>query len=185
MGQKFNDQMMFSKTLRERLDMESEMDANIGHSEQVHWCAFMPLSNGQMIIERNYDPCLDSLDIGLQRDPTAEQMVWAQAAVKFLNKECAHNGRWVIAWTHPPSVGELLSVEPRYEWKRLIKVWLDADGDPAFTTDNVDPFYAIIEMEHEYFAKQSDEAWNKWFTIMRQALDPKEHQLKPLALIRG
>lgn len=179
---KFNDDMLFSKALRERLDFEAAISSDFQPS-CASWYALKMLGSGHKIIERNYDPNLPIEHMPVA-DPPPAQMVWADAICKLLNRECGHDGVWIVGFTHPPGFADLVRVNPRFNWLRVIKLWMDNDGDVAFTCDCIDPWDAVAAQAPEHFVEQAEEAWNRWKTIMRDALDPQEHQLKPLAQLK-
>lgn len=178
---KFDEKMLFSKALRERMDAEAVADADLTPPIDALWLSMVVRDGGHLVIERNYNPAGDILDM-LPVDPTPAQMIWAEQQVKLLNKEVSHGGAWVVGFTHPPSMVErTMLLNTGDAWKRVVKIWLDKEGDPAFTIDNIDPFWANIETYPEHFIEQAEQAWQKYHYLMKQALDPRSHQLIPLA----
>lgn len=174
--------MMFSRTMRERLNLESEVQSDFGTSTCL-WYAVIRRPSGHIVIERNYDPG-DTLEMLTPLDPPSHQQIYAEQAAIMLNKECAHDGAWIVALTHAPEFADLLRVNPNYEWRRMVKLWMDADGDVQFAVDNIEPFSVIMQVSLEHFIEQTEEAWKQWKQLMRDAVDPQTHQLKPLALMK-
>lgn len=179
---KFDEQMMFSAAVRERLDQECAMTSDLGTHAQ-HWYAVMVLPSGHVEVWRNYDAG-NKIQGLFDRDPPWHQREWAEGIAKLLNRECHHDGAWIIAFTHPPGFAEMVGIEPKFEWRRIVKLWMDSDGDVAFTVDNLDPFHMVFTNRPHYYVAQSEEAWEKWKLLMRDALQPQEHQLRPLAQLK-
>lgn len=181
MSRSFDDRMLFSKALRERLDLECQMSDDMEPSS-YSWYAVKITTCGKTVIERNFDPRDKSLYA--VPDVPVDQMLWAEEACRVLNKECHHDGMWVVGFTHPPSLGDLVAVNKQEFWKRIVKVWLDADGDVSFTADCVDPWWAVAQQSTDHFINQSEQSWKHWQTLMRDVLDPSENQLRPLAKMK-
>lgn len=171
--------MMFSKAIRERLDLESELQSDFGTTTCL-WYAVIRRPDGSIILERNYDPG-NATELLTPLDPPSYQQLFAEQAAIMLNEECAHDGAWIVGFTHAPEFDHLLRPNPNYEWRRMIKLWMDSDGDVQFSTDCIEPFHKVLSVSPESFIEQSEEAYKQWKNLMRDALDPKEHQLKALA----
>lgn len=172
---RFDENLLFSQALRNRLDTEAAMEADLG-TTSASWYAVKMLDDHQVVIERNYDP-----RAGIISDPPTHQMLWAEAVSKILNHECGHDGRWVVGFTHPPGYGEMVLCEPKFSWRRIIKVWLDIDGDPQFTVDCIENWENVASQSPHHFIGQAEEAWKHWKVLMRDVLQPKDYQLKQLA----
>lgn len=184
MGQfnKFDERMLFSKAVRERLNLEAAVQSDVG-TEREYWFAVRCCEDGSRVIERNYDPN-KQIDLIATIDPPWYQQVWAEQMGEHLNRESAHNGAWIVAFTHPPNFGDLLRVDPNQDWRRVVKLWMDAEGDVAFALDCVDPFFQIAQRNTDHFIEQAEQAWAQWKVLMRDILDPQEHQLKPTAHLK-
>lgn len=168
------DDMLFSKALRERLDMECALTTDFVAPQR--WYAVKVLRDGKVVIERNYDPAIKVASL-VTPDPAPTQMIWAEEAARILNKEIAHNGAWLVGFTHPPGMGDLLRIDPRFDWRRIIKLWIDETGDVAFTADIIDPFWMVMQRPVTHFIEQSEQCWQKWHLLMKQAIDPTPEQL--------
>lgn len=179
---RFDEQMLFSKAVRERLDAEAALLSDLG-TERTYWYAVRSRQNGARTIERNYDPS-HQIEFFATLDPTSEQQLLAEQIGLRLNEECAHDGAWVVAYTHPPEFGHIIGVTPNYSWRRLVKLWMDQDGDVGFSLDCIDPFWQVATQSPDHFIEQGEQAWQKWHFLMRDALDPRIHQLKPLAHLK-
>lgn len=183
-GKDFDDKMMFSKLLRLRLDIEAAMDQDMSPPLPPMWYARKITKSGHTIIERNYIPAEDHFEIGAHFDPPFQQIHWADQHTEILNKECHHDGAWVVGFTHPiPFAQRILMVNPAFEWRRIIKVWLDREGDIQFVVDNIEPFDVTYARGHHYFVNQCEEAWQQWKHMARDQMQLKANQLKPLALM--
>lgn len=174
-GKKFDEKMLFSKAIRERLDAEAALSADLG-TENETWFAVLVRQDGHIVIERNYDPN-NRIEVVSVDDPPVHQILWAESMSRLLNRELHHDGAWLVAFTHPPGFSEMIRTEPNMEWRRVIKLWMDVDGDVAFTADLIDPFWQVMQISEHHFAEQSEESWQRWHTIMRGALAPKQSQL--------
>lgn len=174
----FDENLLFTQALRNRLNSEAAMQSDIGTAFPA-WFAVKSLERGRgkTVIERNYDPN----GLSAVPDPADHQIIWAEAVSRILNHEIHHDGAWIVGLTHPPGFGEMLKIEPKFEWRRTIKVWIDRDGDPQFTCDCIDPWPFVAERGPEHFVEQSEQAWQHWKRLMRDALAPKDYQLKQLA----
>jgi len=186
MSRVVDEKLLFSKTILERLDYEAEADGDAGDSVNAFWWAVTQANDGQIIAQSNYDMSRARHEV-IASDvihPTADQVGYAIEAMKTLNKECDHNGFWIVGFTHPPSFANLISTTPDYHWRRMIKIWVDQHGDPGFTADNIDPFWMIAGLGPEHLIEQSEESWKQWKHLMRDDMDYKENQLVYKAIER-
>lgn len=179
----YDDTLLFTQTIRERLDAEAAMDSEIGVTT-ASWFAVKVLNRGKgdVVIERNYNP--EKTGMLAIPDPSPCQAAWAVAVAKILNHEIDHDGCWIVGLTHPPGFGEFLKIQPRFEWRRTIKLWVDNDGDPQFTSDCIDPWRLVVEQNPDHFINQSEKAWQHWKRLMRDVLEPTEDELRPMAKLR-
>ena len=172
----------FSWLTCERLDQEAAMDTDFQPPKPPKWLAFGMQDNGKIIIMSNYDRSVRPSmgDTVFDNEPTAPQLAFGMDVLKGLNKEIAHNGSWLVAWTHPPHFSEYLRVNPQMEWKRLVMIFLDKDGDPQFTVDSVRPFWEQVQSGAHHFVDQCEQAIQEWKQQL-QILDLKENQTINLA----
>lgn len=176
MDLQFNEDLLFGVATRERLDMEARMTLELG-TPRPHWWAAIMRQDGHVVIETNYPP-------SEFEGPDISQQEWAIGNVKFLNREISHDGAWIIAFTHPPENAEQFKVTPDYNWRRIVKLFMDRDGDIQFSTENMEPFHIMYSVGPHHYAQQSEEAYQKWKELMRSAMAPKTHQLVNLAQIK-
>ena len=117
-------------------------------------------------------------------DPHPAQCSMAAFVSDKLNRNEHHDGLWVVGWTHPPTVNDLIKSGDGNEcWGRLIMLWLDEDGDPQFTVESDNDFTEMIEAGDQYYVGLAAEAWTKWddaFGKKAQKSDfgLKEHEIK-------
>lgn len=178
MGHKVEDQLLFSKLLRMRLDKEAAEDKDMSPGISARWYASKVLSDGTGVIERNY-PSVFSGD-----DPPAYQQFWLDTMCQGLNSQIAHDGAWIVAWTHQPLLIEYMNRNP-IEWRRFVMIWVDKDGDPQFVVDNIEPFAVIATVDQEKFIEDGENAYQYWSHLMNDALRPGEGQQIQLAKMLG
>lgn len=174
----------FSWLTCERLDQESALNSDIETPLPPRWLGFGMKPNKEVLIQSNYNRSLPRVqmiaDVTIDLDPSVEQFSFAMSLCTELNKEMHHNGAWLVAWTHPPHAAEALRVNPALEWRRLVMLFLDKDGDPQFTIDSVRPWPDIAVSGVHHFVDQAEQGIQMWREQM-DALELKENQTIQLA----
>ncbi len=89
--------------------------------------------NGQhyAVIQRSNREWLDHNPHSPGLEPMQEQ--FARDVLDKVNSEIAHDGAWVLVFTHPGAMANLL--QSNYEYARYLFLFLDADGDIQFNVD--------------------------------------------------
>lgn len=101
-----------------------------------------------------------------------EQM-FAEDMLNVLNRNIAHDGAWVVVYTHfaPPRPPEAEGV-----FHRVAFLWMDKDGDVKFTVERDQPLHQLIaEVTLDDLVNQCEAAWGlrRWSD---QVLDVKPSQ---------
>lgn len=174
----------FSWLTCERLDQEAGLANDFEPPNPPKWIGFGLKSNEQHVIQSNYVRSLPRMqivgDLTIDLDPSVEQFQFAMSLSYALNKEIAYDGSWLVAWTHPPHVAEALRVNPRLEWRRLVMIFLDKDGDPQFTVDSVRIWPDVAASGILHFVDQCQQAIEQW-KMQLKVLDLKADQSIMLA----
>lgn len=179
----FDEKLLFSKTVLKRMDQECSADADIGQPEYSAWLAVGVTNDGKAVIARNYQGLTDQYGIGYSLEPPAHQVAYLEGMARLLDQHAHHDGKWIVGLTHAPDSASLLGVEPNLNWRRIVKVWLDQQGDPQFSLECSDPFEDVVSAPDQHFIEQAEQAWTKWHHLMRDVLDPAEHQLENRAIL--
>lgn len=101
-----------------------------------------------------------------------EQMFIADMATA-LNRHLAHDGRWVVALTHPATARPPLM---EVSYRRFYFMFLDADGDPQLVVDNEEPWWRVLTAKPDRWIEQCQIAWQAWHNLKFNVLDPRENE---------
>jgi hypothetical protein len=166
---KFPDTVYVSPLINFRLEAEGAAEGGrFGTPAESKFWALAQLTDGSKVTRKNY-----TADGVMEIDPHPMQLTLASQALSLLNKEVGNGGAWVVGYSHPPQ--NLLTTEPDTVWNRLFAIWLDADGDPQFTWDNVMDAAEQIEEGPWAIAQACQESYGRYLHQLR-ALDLKESQ---------
>lgn len=163
-------QFLHTATLR-RLDEEAALLADVYAPPSPDWYACFQDGNSVPQAMTNFKTTASNAQL-----PMPYQVEFAHDLCASLNKHVAHNGTWIVAWTHPPSLF-VMAAQPNYDWRRFIMLHLDADGDAQFTIDNIQDMAEITMAAPEHWIEEAELAWKHWHHLMREVLDPSPDQL--------
>lgn len=171
-----HEQVYNSPLIKERLQLEAEVDGDEAPSRPLYWATFQ-LPNREIHTTQNFAASpLNAL-------PHEMQMMFAKDMLKALNTEVRNEGAWIVGYTHPPAAGEILRVDGDNAWDRLFAIWLDKDGDPQFTVENIRwLFSAILEAGVEFWVKQGAMCYEQWYHLTHEVLDVSEKDTYKRAL---
>ena len=166
----FNDELLVTPAMRERLDLEAVPD----HTDQVAafpWFAWLQRSNGSC------QRIANQLIL-----PTEDQQQFMLALLRMLNAELRHGGFWVTGWVQPIMFRQDLTAyvagqQLTRTFTKGICMWADSDGDVQFTMEIVDSMWKIERCSIESWVEQAGDAWAAWYEHMRGVLAPTEGQL--------
>jgi hypothetical protein len=171
-----HEQVYTSTTILERLQQEAEIDGDQIPSRPLYWCTFQ-LPNKEIHTNMNFKPDFATVL------PHELQIDFAKGVLKALNTEVGHGGAWIVGYTHPPSKGECVKVEGDNVWDRLFCIWLDQDGDPQFTVENIRwTFHEMLEAGAEFWMSQGQMCYSKWQELTHGVLDLKQGETFKRAL---
>lgn len=161
---RLDDETLITPLLLRRFSDEAAHEG--GDPDRYH--AFLQKADRSFVEHRLALPC----------DPM--QRVFALDLLRILNQELHHDGAWVILFTNPKPA---LPFAGSTEHERFCLIWLDKDGDPAFTLDWLEgeseelDFDDVILSGKESWVDRAEAAWQNWHFLMRQVLEPKPEQL--------
>lgn len=164
MGHHLTDDILITPTLIRRFELEAIEEGG----EEGRYFAIIQRDGGDFV---SHNPVSWNI--------VPEQLVFARDMLTLLNRECGHAGAWVIVFTHP-EVDQLAKVHAEYQ--RFAFIWLDSDGDPAFTLDWLNgeseelDFADVLLSGSEAWADKLETAWQQWKMLMRDVIDPAEGQ---------
>lgn len=158
-----------------RLDQEGMQSADIGVHGFPKWFAIINRGGINSEFVGNFNG--DEHDYVTR--PPDYQVAFGCRLAQLLNKQISHNGHWIVAFTHGPlpNFGLVIPGRPTDDWRRFIMLWLDEDGDPQFTVDNVEPFSIVAQASNDHWISDADKAWDHWKHLMRTVLAPRSDQL--------
>lgn len=115
--------------------------------------------------------------------PPLHQVNFGCRVSKLLNQQLHHNGHWLFAFTHSPLVNNLIrpGQHDANDWRRWILLWLDHEGDPMFTIDNIEGTHLLAAAPDSHWLEEAELAYGHWKHLMRDVLDPSADQLRPVA----
>ena len=166
----FNDDLLLTPALRQRLDLEAVPD-HMGEVSQYPWFAWVQRTNGECHKFAN-QPIF----------PAEQQQLFALDLTRLLNDELRHDGAWVTGWVQPQMFVEDLGMYAQglrlqRTFGKCICIWLDEDGDAQFTIEIVEPMWRIERALMDAWIEQAEDGWQKWHRLMRQELKPNQDQL--------
>lgn len=160
-----DNRILITSSLKERLDLEAAADGELHPGAIPSYYAFMKLESGQILPFAGGDRTIE---------PSEIQKVFGTVMCEALNSDLHHDGAWVVAFTHPPSlffVGKDVS-----NWQRMVRVFIDKDGDAQFSIETTGDFSAICTNKIEDWVQGAELCWSKWRHLMVDVLDPSEGQ---------
>lgn len=173
-----------STVIHNRLMAEAYFEsANHGKSEKKQFWFMAPQADsgkGHIGI-RNYEGG------GIQDvDPHEIQQKFAMDLMEKLMKEAHFDGLWLVGFTHPPTVYEVMT-DTENVWKRLVFLWLDSHGDPQYTVESDLPFIQQVQAGVDYYvglAFQSHKSWLEEYgpKAMKSDMALKESQISSPAM---
>lgn len=156
-----NDELLITPTLRERLHLEGCFEGAKG----AIWSVLLR-SNGQPV------EVLSTKAKGW--NPLPEQKMFAHDMVRALNKHLHHDGKWIVAFTHPSTFKTPAQHATKCVYfNRWLFLFVDKDGDPQFTMDNDNLFAEVLEAGPDKWMEDAERAWQTWHTHMREVIDQK------------
>lgn len=157
-----NDDLLITPTLKARLRLEGEYDDADGSV----WCV-LQRSNGDKVEVLSQA----ALQAG-HLPPLAEQVMFAHDMVGALNRHLHHDGKWIVAFTHPSEhSARVIGQAGAVYWNRWFFLWVDKDGDPQFTMENDDLFVETLTAGPDRWMEEAEQAWQTWKHHMRDVLD--------------
>lgn len=172
-----------SKVILNRLEAEARFESNFGFAEKKHYWFTVPEGDSKRgnIELRNFRPS------EFDADPHPHQKGMAINLQSALQKEAGFDGVWIVGWTHPPSMAELIRIDGDNCWSRLVMIWLDEDADPKYTLESDIPIFEMIQNGIEYYLSLAHQAHEKWDEAygkraMKDDFQIKEGQMKKAAL---
>lgn len=163
--------LLITPTLLRRFVLEAEQE----EGDHRHY-AIMMRANRDLVV---HNPGSPDLDPG--------QFIWAEEVLRLLNRELHFDGAWVCCFTDPVRPQPLTVLHaPSSHWmySRYCLIWIDRDGDPQFTQEwvageNSDfrSWADVVNAGIVSTAQKCATAWQAWKLMMRDVLDPQEHQL--------
>jgi hypothetical protein len=108
-----------------------------------------------------------------------DQKIWAIDMLNMLNTVLHHDGAWVVVFTNI----DVLGPPKRAKYDRYAWVWVDADGDPQFTSDWVEghgeadlrTFADVAKAGIVSGVDRCEAAWQQW-RFSRKVLDLSQKQ---------
>jgi len=146
-----------SPAIRKRLWQEAGFDIDRGVFKQQYWMLVpeAPSMRGEITL-RNYTPSV--IDV----DPHELQVHFAKEMREALQRTVAHDGVWIVGYTHPPGSDQVVRVDGDNAWNRIIMIWLDEDADAQFTVESDLPFIDMVTAGKHYYCNLADQAWEKY-----------------------
>jgi hypothetical protein len=160
-----DNRILITSSLKERLDLEAAADGELYPGVIPSFYAFMKLENGQVLPFSGGDRT---------NEPSEMQKVFGTVMCEALNSDLHHDGAWVVAFTHPPSV--LLLGTGYDNWQRMVRIFIDKDGDAQFSIETTGDFRSICTTPVEDWVQGAELCWKKWRHLMVDVLDPSEGQ---------
>lgn len=157
---KFNDELLVSPLIRQRLMDESEDT----QSRLTGYWAVLTKATGVQA----------QVSAGTPMRPDPMQQMFALDMAQALNRHLRHDGAWIVFWTHPVPAPIVLSLETEFRMWHFL--WIDEDGDPGFTIDNEDPFQTVLDCGPDHWIESAEHGWQQWKEMMRDVLDPSAEQ---------
>jgi hypothetical protein len=165
-----SDDLLVTPALLQRFEGEAHLEGGNGQ-----YFAFVRLRDGRLLGHHPGSPQI-----------IAEQTMWADDVLRALNRDLHHDGAWVVVFTAPQPVasnGSAIYVQPdRVEYGRYAIMWLDEDGDVAFSMEWVQGESDLLDFADVLLAglpstmEKAEGCWQLWHTAMREVLAPAEGQ---------
>lgn len=156
----FNEELLLTWAIRQRLDFEGAYDQDVGALvNDTARTLILPFNPGSWwaAIQRT-SGAVHRFESNMLVLPTVEQQVFLMELLRRLNREIHHDGRWIVAWTHGN--------------QRWIAMWVDPHGDIAFTMDNEDRWEEVIKQPMLYWVGDCEGSWTAWHHSMVTVLNP-------------
>lgn len=148
------DHILITPTTLRRFEVESELEGGDGR----HWACLIR-SNGDLV-EHDRGPA-----------PTPEQRMFAHDMLTALNRHLAHDGAWLIVFTHHGQPQKWV----KHIYRRFSLLWMDQDGDIRFPLECDRPIWEALTDGIDSWLQQCETAWNIWLTSIA-ALELKKEQ---------
>lgn len=167
------DKLLITKATQKRLNLEAEADGDMPAPNPPLWYAVMETEAGIQHVESHHVWNHHAMVVDRPR-PLENQIVWAECLVRLLNKHVGFDGSWLVEFTHYPDLGTCLSVDPDLNWRRIVLIWMDKDGDVQFSSEITDPFVHVISTQPEHWIEQMTEAYENWKDIMKKSFEKQK-----------
>lgn len=118
--------------------------------------------------------------------PLKEQREFAHMLAQLLNAQIPHDGRWIVAFTHPSeTTTEFHEKIGEVYYNRWFALWVDKDGDPQFTMDNENRFDEVMAVPLFKWVSDAEQAWTNWKHHMRDVLGDKRMEAASIKRAQG
>lgn len=170
-----------SPVIKKRLEIEAGFECDHGTPDKEQYWAIVPFADSAS--EHHVITNVKENEFNVFPHPFQQE--FAKDIQRKLQSEAHFNGMWLVGWTHPPSMHEIIT-DTGNCWYRLIMIWHDEDGDPQFTAESDFSFNEMMAMEPQYYAGLAYEAYHKWkneYSVNRLLSDgavTKENISKPV-----
>lgn len=163
------DDILINTVVLKRFEAEAELEEGDGR-----FYALIHRRDGRFLAHNPIGPELDG-----------SQSMFAQDLLRRLNRELHHDGAWAIVFTHPRPddlPGHALLASVPWQYARFAIIFIDRDGDPAFTLEWVQgdgdefDFADVMLSGIESWCDRCETAWQSWRHLMHDVLDPAEGQ---------
>ncbi len=165
MGHKLDDDTLMTADLLRAFIGYAEEDGGNGQ----HY-AVIQRDNGGFVDHNPGSPELEVMQTQFARD-----------IVDSANREIAHDGAWLIVFTHPGVLPHLLATQSEYA--RFNVVWMDKDGDIQFRlewsigeSEDELTFSDVLLSGKESWLERLEMAYQQWHLLNVQVLAAKESQ---------
>lgn len=161
---KLDEDTLITTDLLRKLISYSEED----HGNGAHY-AVIQKNNGDWLTHNPGSPELDAM-----------QMMFARDVLALANREIAHDGAWLIVFTHPGALRHLLQSDNEYT--RFNLLWMDKDGDVKFRLeweigqgDELE-FPDVLASGVHSWVERMEMCYQQWHMLNVQALAAKDSQ---------
>lgn len=176
-----NDELGLNVYVRGRMAIEAEdMECDFGIQNGDYW-GWYPRTGGLVLVEfKSGSLTLDGrrLNRAPARKPIDPQLVLGRTLTRALDSQLHHDGKWIVAFSAPKPM-QMLGPQLilRAEYARMFRLFVDQDGDPAFTCEcDIDDFgdnrgVDFYEQRLDSWLELSEQAWQRWNHHMRSTID--------------